>query len=152
MSAPHWHIGEWIVRGAFVFLVSSLPENPSVEVDGLPSSFNALPAIGVASWYSESDPGIKPYTASGELFSDEGLTAATWNVPLGSCVRVTNLKTLSYVFVRINDRGPSRNLFMGGRLVDLSKRAFQEIANLNDGVIPVQVEVLSNNPYFCSSN
>ena len=105
------------------------------------------PRFGLASWYSEQDPGITPWTASGERFSDGALTAAMWDLPFGSCVQVTNLWTLDKAMVRINDRGPAMRLVHQGRLIDLSAGAFAKLADLGEGLVPVQVELLD--PHRC---
>jgi rare lipoprotein A len=82
------------------------------------------------------------WTASGERYNENDLTAAMWDVPFGTKVKVTNLKNNKSIIVRINDRGPSRRLARQGRIIDLSKAAFTAIADLRLGVIPVEVEVL----------
>lgn len=93
---------------------------------------------GKASFYTErcSGGGI---TACGEMFDEDALTAAHKTLPLGTKVLVTNTNTGKQVRVRINDRGP----FIKGRIIDLSKAAFAEIAPLKKGVVPVEVEVVS---------
>ena len=83
------------------------------------------------------------WTASGERFDEEDLTAAMWDVSFGTLVRVTNLRNLKSVVVRINDRGPSRKLVEKGRIIDLSKGAFKKISDLRKGVIKVKVEIIS---------
>jgi rare lipoprotein A (peptidoglycan hydrolase) len=60
--------------------------------------------VGMACWYGIERQG-KP-TASGELFDKDRLTAAHRKLPLGTTVRVTNLKNLESTLLRINDRGP----------------------------------------------
>jgi len=70
--------------------------------------------VGTASWYGEYFEG-KP-TASGEPFNMYDLTAAHPSLPLGTLVRVTNLRNRRSVVVRINDRGP----VVPGRIIDLS--------------------------------
>jgi len=70
--------------------------------------------IGTASWYGEYFVG-KP-TASGEDFDMYDMTAAHPTLPLGSYVRVTNLRNGRVVVVKINDRGP----VVPGRIIDLS--------------------------------
>src|SRR5262250_352383 len=70
--------------------------------------------VGVASWYGEYFQG-KP-TASGEPYDMYDLTAAHPTLPLGSMVRVTNLRNGRAVVVRVNDRGP----IVPGRIIDLS--------------------------------
>ena len=73
--------------------------------------------IGKASWYGRAFQGKK--TANGETFNMNMLTAAHRTLPLGSWVRVTNLKNRKSVLVRINDRGP----VITSRVLDLSYAA-----------------------------
>lgn len=96
-----------------------------------------LTRIGIASWYSETDPGINLHTANGEIFDDRRLTCASWEYPFGTKLRVTSLKNGKTVIVRVNDRGPAKRL---GRLIDLTKGAFRKIAPLERGLIEVKVE------------
>lgn len=70
--------------------------------------------IGTASWYGDYFQGKA--TASGEPYNMYDLTAAHPTLPLGSWVRVTNLRNGRAVVVRINDRGP----VVPGRIIDLS--------------------------------
>ena len=74
--------------------------------------------VGWASWYGKPHQGRK--TASGERFSRQQLTAAHRSLPLGTTVKVTNLRTMQQVMVKINDRGP----YAGRkRIIDLSEAA-----------------------------
>ena len=98
--------------------------------------------IGKASWYSEESPGINERTANNEIFDDSRLTAAMWQVPFNQRVRVTNLKNGKSVTVRINDRGPHKRYVKKGRIIDLSKYAFSNIAPLKEGLIHIQLELL----------
>lgn len=66
------------------------------------------------------------------------LTAAHRALPLGTRVRVTNLRNGRSVDVRINDRGP----FVAGRIIDLSRAAAAALDGLDAGVFPVDVVVL----------
>jgi rare lipoprotein A len=77
----------------------------------------ALSAVGIASWYGPGFHGKK--TASGKRFNMNALTAAHRKIPLGSRVRVENLRTKLSTVVRITDRGP----YARGRIIDLSKAA-----------------------------
>lgn len=95
-----------------------------------------------ASWYSQSDAYIKPLTASGEVFNDRGLTAASWGFPLGSWVKVTNIKNHRSIVVRINDHGPARRLYRKGRIIDLTRESFSRISPISDGVIHVTIRRL----------
>lgn len=91
---------------------------------------------GLASWYSERTNGRR--TASGIPFCDHQLTAAHRSLPFGTLVRVTNAKNGRSQTVRITDRGP----FIRGRIIDLGKRAADDIGMINAGVVPVVVEVI----------
>jgi len=93
---------------------------------------------GDASWYGPGFNGKK--TASGEKFDMNKLTAAHKTLDFGTLVRVTNLNNNKRVIVRINDRGP----FKKGRVIDLSKKAALEIDMINDGVVPVKLELVKN--------
>lgn len=96
---------------------------------------------GIASWYSESDPGINPTTANGEIFDDSQQTCATWYFPFGTYLRVTELESNRSVTCRVNDRGPSKRL---ARVIDLTKATFQEIAPLPVGLVSVKIEVVES--------
>jgi len=98
--------------------------------------------IGIASWYSKQDPGIRKHTANNEIFDDTELTAAMWDVPFNQKIKVTNLDNGLSVIVRVNDRGPHRRLVRQGRIIDLSKQAFSNIASLGKGLIDIQLEFL----------
>ena len=95
---------------------------------------------GLASWYGGGEK-LNKYTASGEVFDPEALTCAIWNPPFGTYLRVTNPVNGYSVLVRVNDRGPALRL---NRLIDLSRRAFSEIAPLKKGLIKVEVEVFDS--------
>src|SRR3989442_15116368 len=70
--------------------------------------------IGTASWYGDYFQGKA--TASGEPYNMYDLTAAHPTLPLGSWVRVTNLRNGRSVVVKVNDRGP----IVPGRIIDVS--------------------------------
>jgi len=99
--------------------------------------------IGVASWYWQMSPGIKKTTANMEIFDDKKLTCAIWDVPFNTLIKVTNLDNAKEIIVRVNDRGPAKRLVEKGRIIDLTKTAFEKIANLDDGLIKVKIEILS---------
>lgn len=98
------------------------------------------PIKGMGSWYSRNSPGVKRRTASGERFDDSKHTCALWHYPLGTQVRVTNLKTGKSVVCRVNDRGPSRRLKR--RIIDMSRASFLKIGKLHEGLITVSVTPL----------
>ncbi len=72
------------------------------------------------------------------MFNQQALSAAHLDLAFGTRVKVTNIANNKSVIVSINDRGP----FVHGRIIDLSKKAFSQIASLQQGVIDVTVEQL----------
>ena len=68
------------------------------------------------------------------------MTAAHRTLPLGSIVRVTNVKTGHSAIVRITDRGP----FVEGRILDLSLAAAHAVDVYLPGVAQVHLEVLES--------
>lgn len=91
---------------------------------------------GIASFYHDKFVGRK--TATGEIFTQEKLTAAHKTLPLGSWVKVTNLSNDSVVVVRINDRMPKSN----GRSIDLTEKAAGQLNFIPKGLTKVRIEVI----------
>lgn len=91
---------------------------------------------GVASWYGP--PYHNRRGSNGEIYNMHALTAAHRTLPLGSIVRVTNLKTGNSTLVRITDRGP----FIEGRILDLSLAAAKKVDVWQAGLAKVRVDVL----------
>ncbi len=91
---------------------------------------------GMASFYG--DEYVNRQTASGERYQHDLKTAAHKTLPFGSVVRVTSSDNGKSVVVKINDRGP----FVKGRIIDLSKSAFNAIGNSTSGLIHVDIEVI----------
>ena len=91
---------------------------------------------GIASWYGPGFHGRR--TANGEIYDQDGLTAAHRTLPMPSMVRVTNLENGRSIVVRINDRGP----FKHGRIIDLSHRGAQLLGFLKQGTAKVEVQIL----------
>lgn len=80
-----------------------------------------------ASYYADKFTGRR--TASGKKFNNNHYTAAHRKLPFGTKVKVTNESNGKSVIVVITDRGP----FVKGRDIDLTKRAFMEIASKRYG-------------------
>ena len=97
--------------------------------------------VGLASWYGGGEP-LNRRVAMGHRFDPEAPEAAMWDVPFGTLVKVTNAENGRSIVVRITDRGPAR-WFRKRRAIDLTRRAFAEIAPLRQGLVPVVVERLS---------
>lgn len=95
---------------------------------------------GMASWYG---PNYHQHrAANGEIYDQNGLTAAHRTLPLGSVVQVTNLKNGMHVNLRITDRGP----FVTDRMIDLSIGAAKALQIWPHGTSQVKVELLSAPP------
>jgi rare lipoprotein A len=97
-------------------------------------------AEGLASWYGDDFRGR--YTANGEVFDADGISAAHTTLPLPSYVRVTNLNNGRSLIVRVNDRGP----YHGDRIIDVSGRAAQLLGFRERGTAPVRVEYVGRAP------
>jgi len=92
--------------------------------------------VGTASWYGPGFHGRR--TSSGERFDMNAATAAHRTLPLGTRVRVTNLRNGRSAIVRINDRGP----FVRGRIIDVSRGVARRLGFHRSGTVPVKIEVL----------
>jgi len=125
-----------VIVGVWSFSASAFSDN------SLWSS-HRVSMLGLASWYSNADRGIGTHTANRETFSDKKNACAIWNLPFNSLVRVTNLANGKSIVVRVNDRGPSKYLVRKGRLIDLTKAAFSKIAELDEGLIEIEMVVLN---------
>lgn len=118
--------------GGLSFLLLSL--GPWLPAWGGPSET----CVGQASYYHDRFQG-RP-TASGEPYDKEGLTAAHRSLPFGTRLRVTRLDRQRSIVVRVNDRGPHSP----SRLLDLSRKAAEELDLIRAGVMQVQIEVLNS--------
>ncbi len=92
---------------------------------------------GLASYYGKGFHGRK--TASGERFSQNEMTAAHRQLPLGTKVMVENRETGAQAEVKITDRGPYAD--KKRRIIDLSKAAADSIGLVEQGLAPVRVVV-----------
>jgi rare lipoprotein A len=97
-------------------------------------------AVGLASWYGEDFHGR--YTANGEVFDLDGISAAHPTMPLPSYARVTNLANGRSIIVRVNDRGP----YAHNRIIDVSVRAAKLLDFYRRGTTTVRVEYVGPAP------
>jgi rare lipoprotein A len=93
--------------------------------------------VGRASWYGKYFHGRD--TASGEPYDMFQFTAAHLRLPLGTYVRVTNLRNGRSVVVKINDRGP----VTPGRIIDLSYGAASMLQFRSKGLERVRLDIVS---------
>jgi rare lipoprotein A len=108
------------------------------QIDGVwysPAEDWSYDETGIASWYGESFHG--KYTANGETFDLNELTAAHRTLPMPCVVEVTNLENGRTLKLRVNDRGP----FARGRIIDVSRRAAQLLGFEMPGTAKVRVRI-----------
>jgi rare lipoprotein A len=90
-----------------------------------------------ASYYHDKFHSKK--TASGKKYDKNKYSAAHKKLPFGTIIRVTNEANGKSVLVEVTDRGP----FVRSREIDLSRKAFMEIAsNTSSGNMKVTLELL----------
>ncbi len=112
---------------------------PEEDEEALRIPADAKPILvetGLASWYGP--PYHNRRGSNGKVYNMHAMTAAHRTLPLGSIVRVTNVKTGHAALVRITDRGP----FIEGRILDLSLAAARKVDVWGPGVATVRLEVL----------
>jgi rare lipoprotein A len=107
---------------------------PTLPADAKPLATET----GLASWYGP--PYHNRRGSNGEVYNMHAMTAAHRTYPLGSIVRVTNVKTGNTALVRITDRGP----FIPGRVLDLSLAAARKLDVWQPGVAEVKVELMQS--------
>lgn len=104
-------LGNWPVKIGKPYQVAGITYYPADDRD--------YREEGIASWYG---PGFHALnTANGEVYNQDDITAAHRTLPMPSWVEVENLDNGRRLTVRINDRGP----FVGGRIIDLSRKSAQ---------------------------
>ena len=110
--------------------------NAPSRSDGTSAVAEDSGTVGIASWYGGDYHGRQ--TASGEIFDENELTAAHRTLPFGTEVKVTNLRNGKSLTLTINDRGP----YVGGRIIDVSRKAAEQLGFKNEGLARVRVEVM----------
>lgn len=95
---------------------------------------------GTASYYSNKFQD-RP-TSSGTPYDKNKMTCAHNSLPLGTWIKVTNLRNKKSVIVKVTDRLHHKNK----RLVDLSGKAAAKLGYIKRGLTKVKVEVLANGP------
>src|SRR4029079_350734 len=117
---------------SFLFTGNFLIAGDTMEASGSKPKL----LYGTASYYSNSFNGKK--TANGEIYSHKKMTAACNVLPLGTWIRVTNLRNGKSVVVKTNDRLHTRMK----RVVDLSREAADKLDYVKSGLTRVRVEVI----------
>ena len=120
---------------------------PGATVRPPPAALRSLPGdvlrriTGEATYYADSFEGRR--TASGIPFRQNQMVAAHRAYPFGTLLRVTNLRNDRTVQVRVVDRGPwGAKAAARNTIIDLSRRAADQLGYTRAGRTPVKVEVL----------
>jgi rare lipoprotein A len=101
-----------------------------------PEENKSYTEVGVASWYGEECHNRR--TANGDIFNMNSMTAAHRTLPMPSVVNVVNLENGKSTVLVVNDRGP----FADERIIDVSKRAAQELGFMERGTTRVKVQFM----------
>jgi rare lipoprotein A len=139
----------WLIRGVLAMallspVLAQAKADPRIDQDTTTMRAQQISTLrkspdgvveqaGVASWYGRHWRGRK--TASGMIFDERQLTAASLVLPLASRARVTNLQNGRSVDVLVNDRGP----YAGNRVMDLSERAATALGMTKTGLAQVVI-------------
>jgi rare lipoprotein A len=138
-------LGVGAASGPSSLEAAKVTQPPVIDIDIATVGHNTRKSkayqVGTASWYGEQFQGKQ--TASGEPFDMRDFTAAHPSLPLGTFVKVTNLRNGKAVVVRINDRGP----VVDGRIIDLSYNAARALGFKERGLQRVRLDL-----YPSSSN
>jgi len=127
-----WAGIRWLL---LMFVVASSAEAPLVARQAEPVKPIRV-WTGKASWYGPGFHGR--VTANGEIYDQEGPTAAHRTLPLGSIVRLVDIRTGRARVVRINDRGP----YIEGREIDVSRGIAEELGFEERGLERLRIELL----------
>lgn len=128
-----------VVLALFVGIAGAQAASPADHLNPKPARRHHWYEFGIASWYGKFFQGHT--TASGEPYNENAMTCANRSLPLGSLLRVTNLRNHRSVVVRVNDRGPVPR----DRVIDLSHAAAQKLGFGQRGLAPVKIELLTTN-------
>jgi rare lipoprotein A len=120
----------------FFFISSSSGQKKSTSKATTNKSSTKRVIYGLASFYANKFNGRK--TANGEIFSQSKLTCACNMLPLGTWVKVTNVRNGKSVIVKVNDRLHPKMR----RVADLSRAAATKLGYTAQGLVRVKVEVL----------
>jgi rare lipoprotein A len=132
--------------------IASYPETPAIP-EAAPAVPPAAPASngadedfvathspiateeGIASWYGP--PYHNRIGANGKIYDEHRLSAAHRTLPLGSLIKVTNIRTGQSAVMRVTDRGP----FVPGRAIDLSLASAKAVGVWLPGTAEVRIDV-----------
>ncbi len=125
------------ITGSLFFICpSAVQAQNNTAVSKTKSKKTTRVFYGQASFYSNKFNGRR--TANGEIFDQKKLTCACNVLPLGTWIKVTNLRNDRSVIVKVNDRIHPKMR----RIVDLSRSAAQKLGYVSNGLTRVKVELV----------
>ena len=125
---------------ALMLVSLAMAKTPVRDHDAATERNASQTRYGLASYYGKGLQGKK--TADGEKFDKNEISAAHPTYPLGTRLKVTNLRNGRAVNVRVNDRGPIKKHRAQGVIIDLSEQAARELGFKREGKTRVRTEVL----------
>ena len=115
--------------------VFCFPSEPTASIASRTTDLVKPFEAGEASYYSYECADLP--MANGKPFDPEKRTCASWFYPFGTVLSVQSLENGLVTQVTVTDRGPNKRLVKKGRVIDLSKRAFEDICDLDKGLTRV---------------
>ena len=136
-----------VIKTAMLIILILIVENyiPSEITANVVAGSTVMPTyfeVGEASYYSYEC--AKLPMANGKPFDPEKRTCASWFYDFGTILSVQSLDTGRTTQVVVTDRGPNKRLVKRGRIIDLSKRAFEDICDLDKGLTQVVISVVKS--------
>lgn len=122
-------------------VVFAFPSEPTASIASRTTDLVKPFEAGEASYYSYECADLP--MANGKPFDPEKRTCASWFYPLGTVLFVQSLENGLTTQVTVTDRGPNKRLVKKGRIIDLSKKAFEDICDLDKGLTRVLVTTAS---------
>lgn len=127
------------MKPSFLLLLVAFSSVAAFSQDSTAKKKAAPKALyGTASFYSDKFNGRQ--TANGEIFSQKKMTCACNVLPMGTWIRVTNLRNKRSIIVKVNDRLHPKMK----RLVDLTRAGANKLGFVSSGLVKIRVEVLGN--------
>lgn len=129
-----------LVAALLILTACAFVPDPVYRSSGLTGSVsaNGFRQRGIASYYGPGFHGR--LTANGETFDMNAMTCAHLTLPFGTVLHVTNLDNGMEIVVRVNDRGP----YVGGRIIDLSQGAAEDLGMIESGTAEVMLRAMGS--------
>ncbi len=126
----------WVLIGLLVLVTfiggCGMQEAWASEIQNLTASYYSIDSLKEEGTYAYSHGRM----ANNKFFRDEGATCACNSFPLGTRLRVTNIRNGKFVVVVVTDRTAKR---FKGKRIDLSISAMRNIDGLRRGLEKVTV-------------